>query len=163
MAWSEEARLASIEARKRNAQANDVAHQRGVGAVGQPSSMSQRVLETIRNSPEGASINVRGETPTKGYMVAHEGRTKFLSDDDIKGPHAQAMLDEYAKRNSDVLNRKGAHIGVWRDPDSGKTHLDVADNVRRRTHAVRAGKGRNQISVYDVKRRRTIDTGGSGD
>lgn len=168
MAWSDAARQASIEARQASAKANanggvdNGTHAAGVNNVGK-GLVADKVLDVIRNSPNGASITLNGETPTKGYMVAQHGRTQYVDTKSLTGGSAKGILNDYAARNKDVLSKPGAHIGVWNDPATGKTHLDVADNIPRQRDAVGRGKKQNQISIYDVKRQRTINTGGKGD
>lgn len=166
--WSDAARAASIAARQAAAKANGnggIANGQHAAAVNQVGKglVADRVLDVIRNSPQGASVTLNGETPTKGYMVAQHGRTQYVDTKALTGGAAKGILDDYAARNRDVLQRPGAHIGVWSDPKTGKTHLDVADNVSRARDAVGRGKRQNQISIYDVKRKRTINTGGKGD
>lgn len=160
--WSDEARAASIAARKGNAQANGVAHQAGVGQVGQKT-VSERVLDVIRSNPNGFSVTPKGDQPTKGYMVSVPGRSRILASNDLKGPAAQEIIEDYARRNSDILKQAGAHIGGWEDSKTSKVHLDVSHNISRASHAIRAGRERNQIKIWDVKRKREIDTGGTGD
>lgn len=166
--WSDEARAASILARQSSAKANanggidNGTHAAGVNNVGK-GLVADKVLDVIRGSPQGASVTLNGETPTKGYMVAQHGRTQFVDTKDLTGPAARGILNDYAARNRDVLMKAGAHIGIWNDPKSGKTHLDVADNISRARAAVGRGKKQNQISIWDVKRQRTINTGGKGD
>lgn len=162
MAWSDAARQASILARQARAQTKDIGtHQAGVNNVGR-NLVADKVLDVIRNSPHGASVTLSGETPTKGYMVAQHGRTQYVDTKDLTGGAAKGILNDYASRNKDMLQRPGAHIGVWNDPATGKTHLDVADNISRHREAVGRGKKQNQISIWDVRRKRTIDTGGTG-
>lgn len=157
--WSDVARAASIAARQAGAKG---AHQQGVANVGH-SLVADRVLDVIRNSPHGASITLKGETPTRGYMVSQAGRTQYVSTKDMSGPAAKGILEGYAAKNRGELSKPGAHIGLWNDPKTGKTHLDVSNNISRQRAAVGAGKRQNQISIWDVKRQRTIDTGGKGD
>lgn len=156
MAWSEQARLASIAARRA------AAHQNGVGEVGRDS-VDPRVLNVIRSNPNGASVSPRGDVPTRGYMVSVPGRTLKLSDRDLRGPGAQGIISDYARKNSDLLGQSGAHIGVWRDKVTGMTHLDVSRNISRQREAIRTGRSSNQIAIYDVRRKREIRTGGKGD
>lgn len=163
MAWSDEARQASIEARRANKQSNNVAHQNGVGKVGQPSGLSDRVLDVVRSNPNGFSVTPTGEQPSKGYMVSLPGHSKVLSDNELHGPGAKDILNSYASEHAEALRTPGAHIGGWRDSASGKTYLDISHNIPRQREAVKAGKARNQIAVWDVKRSREIRTGGTGE
>lgn len=160
--WSDEARAASIAARQSHAQSNGVAHQAGVGQVGQKT-VSERVLDVIRNNPNGFSVRPGGEQPTHGYMVSVPGRSRILASNDLRGPAARDIIEDYARKNSDVLKQAGAHIGGWEDSNTHKVHLDVSHNISRASKAIKAGRERNQIKIWDVKRKREIDTGGTGD
>lgn len=161
MAWSEAARQASIEARKANGQANGVAHQNGVGAVGHQS-VSDKAVDVARNAQGGFSVRPDGTTPTRGYMVAVAGRTQEISGEAMKS-NTKAILEGYAQKNADLLRAPNAHIGGWTDPATGRTHLDVANNIPRQRDAMKLGKAQNQIGIHDVKRNRFINTGGKGD
>lgn len=136
-------------------------HAAGVNGVGK-SSVSSKVLDVIRNNPNGFSVSPKGDVPTKGYMVAVPGRSHVLSDNELHGPAAHEIIESYARKNADALREPGAHIGGWRDSASGKTYLDVSHNIPRVREAVKAGKAANQIAIYDVKRGREIQTGGTG-
>lgn len=149
MAWSDQARQASIEARRARAGAHGVSHQVGVGRIG--------MMDVIRNNPHGFTVDTQGNVPTKGYMVSESGRSQVLSG--RVAPHA---VSAYAARNADALSQPGSYIGGWRDSKSGKTYLDVSHNIPRQRSAVKAGKERNQIAIWDVKRKREIRTGGTG-
>lgn len=161
MAWSDAAREASIAARKAGAQANGVAHQSGVGAVGHQN-VSDAAISVAQNAKGGFSVRPDGTVPTKGYMVAVAGRTQEVSGDAMKA-NTKAILEGYAQKNADLLRAPNAHIGGWTDPATGRTHLDVAHNIPRHRDAMREGKARNQIGIHDVKRNKFINTGGKGD
>lgn len=137
-------------------------HAAGINNVGK-ASVSDRVLDVIRKNPGGFSVTPKGDIPSKGYMVSMPGRSLILGDNELHGKAAQGIINDYARKNADVLKMPGAHIGGWRDNDTGKTHLDVSHNIPRVRDAVKAGKARNQIAIWDVKRSREIRTGGSGD
>lgn len=140
------------------------AHAGGVKHVGQPT-VSSQVLAAVKGvrPGSGVSISLAGTQPKSGYMVSsHPERTKIVNQRDLSGPAAEGILNDFARRNSDLLTKPGAHIGTWADPKSGKTYLDVSSNIPRARDAISEGKRANQISIYDVKRKRTIDTGGTG-
>lgn len=136
-------------------------HARGVDSVGKPS-VSARVLDVIRSNPNGFSVTPDGQVPNKGYMVAIQGRSAVLSGAALRGKAAGDIIDDYARKNSDVLKAPGAHIGGWQDKKTGKVYLDVSRNFGNMREAVKAGKKQNQIAIWDVKRRREIRTGGDG-
>jgi hypothetical protein len=141
------------------------AHSAGVQSVGQPVKVHPGVLAMARNNPGGFSVHpFTGKAPEGGFMVAHPGRTQFVDSKTLAGPQGRQLLNDFATRNSDLLTPGSAnHIGGWTDSETGKTHLDVAENIHGEEHAVPAGRARNQIAIWDVKNQREIRTGGMGD
>jgi hypothetical protein len=121
------------------------------------------VLKHIQNNPGGFSVSPKGKTPTAGYMVSLPGRTRIVTEDQLRSPEGHKILQDFAHQNSDVLKVKGAHIGGWTDKASGKTYLDVSHNIKDESKAVAAGRAHNQIAIWDVKRAREIATGGTGE
>lgn len=121
-------------------------------------------LRIIQKNPWGASVKPQtGKQPTDGFMVSVPGRTRFVDTSDMSGPKGEKIIREYGRTNADVLQSGNAHIGSWTDPETGKTHLDVSENIKDRTQAYRVGKQRHQIAIWDVARKRAINTHGSGD
>lgn len=138
------------------------AHQAGVAGAGRHV-VTKKAIETILKNPGGISVTPSGHVPTSGYMVAAQGRTKILNGHELMQHDAAHTIDEFARHNADLLKDPSAHIGVWKDEKSGKVYLDVAHNIQGRFSAIKEGKARNQIAIYDVKNKREIRTGGSGD
>lgn len=136
-------------------------HAAGTNNVGKQH-VSPKALDVIRKNPNAFSVTKNGDVPNKGYMVALQGRERVLSDQDLRGPAAHSILNDFARKNADVLNQPGAHIGGWRDQATGKVYLDVSHNITRQREAVKTGKANNQIAIWDVKRQREIRTGGTG-
>jgi hypothetical protein len=119
------------------------------------------VLNTIRKSPLGFSVMpTNGKSPTDGFMVALPGHSRIVPEKEMAGPRGLGIVAEYAKANAAALQQPGAHIGGW--TDKGRTYLDVSLNIKNKSAAVKAGKNQNQISIWDVKRKRAINTGGDG-
>lgn len=138
-------------------------HATGVAQIGQPVKISPTVLAKIKANPSGFSLRPNGQAPRSGYMVALPGHTQIVTESDLNGPNAHEVLRQYGMNHADVLSAKGAHIGGWTDKATGKTYLDVSHNFRNREAAIKAGKARNQIAIYDVKRNKDIRTGGTGE
>ena len=137
-------------------------HQSGVANVGKPM-ISQTALDTIRANPGGFSVRPDGTQPTSGFMVSMPGHTKIVSENELSGPNGHQIINDYAREHAGALRDPSAHVGGWTDKDTGKTHLDVSQNIPNRGLAVAAGRSRNQISIWDVKRGEEIKTGGTGD
>ena len=72
-------------------------------------------------------------------------------------------LDEFKKKNADVLSKDDHAVGTWKDPDTGKAVLDVARTYADRDEAIAAGKAANQKSIYHLGGEGEIQTGGTGE
>lgn len=121
------------------------------------------VLNMIRKNPGGFSIKpMNGRAPKSGFMVAAPGHTRIVRESDLSGPQGSRILTQFANEHAGALQQPGAHIGGWTDSKTGKTYLDISHNIPSKRQAVRAGKGRNQIAIWDVKHGREIKTGGDG-
>jgi len=72
-------------------------------------------------------------------------------------------LDEFKKKNADVLSKEGHAVGTWKDPDTGKAVLDVTKLYTDRDEAIAAGKAANQKSIYHLGGEGEIQTGGTGE
>lgn len=146
-----------------NPRGGKAAHMRGVLKATKPITIKPEVLAHIQANPGGFSITPRGKTPENGYMVSAPGRTRIVSESDLAGPEGHKILSDYAQKNADALRQPGAHLGGWTDKASGKTYLDISHKISSRNRAISAGKQRNQIAIWDVKRSREINTGGTGE
>jgi len=72
-------------------------------------------------------------------------------------------LEEFKKKNADVLAKEDHAVGTWKDPDTGKSVLDVAKTYADRDEAIAAGKAANQKSIYDLAKGKEIKTEGTGE
>jgi SPP1 gp7 family putative phage head morphogenesis protein len=71
-------------------------------------------------------------------------------------------LKQFMKKNSSMLEKDGHGLGVWYDPESKRTFLDVIIVTESRNAAKKLGREHDQISIFDFKRGKTIATGGTG-
>lgn len=138
-------------------------HSGKIDQLGEPKLVHPKVLSHIQKNPGGFSIDPEGRKPRSGFMVSLPGHTLKVNESDLAGPTGSAILERYAQLHSDVLSQRGAHLGGWTDKETGTTHLDISHNIRDRKEAIRAGRARNQIAIWDVKRGKEIRTGGRGD
>ena len=134
------------------------AHQSGVNEVAPTKvAVHPNVADIIKRNPNGFSVDPRtGRQPTSGYMVAVPGRTQLLNAGELSEHH----VDRFAQTHADVFQNPNMHIGGWEH--EGKVYLDPSENIPGRAAAIAAGRERNQIAIWDVKRQRAIPTGGSG-
>lgn len=93
----------------------------------------------------GFSVNLKGESPKAGYMVALEGHERIVPlDRNLK--HA---ISEYFLDNLEALEDfTGAHMGAW--VNDGKVYLDISQNVMDYRKAAILGLKRKQIAIWDV-------------
>lgn len=143
---------------------NQKDHGRRRGGATLKPDVASSILERVKANG-GLSVNMLdGSEPTKGFMVAKGGdigdivpADKFF--DPVEGPKA---LSSFMKQNRDTLT-KGSYLGLWHNTADGNVYLDVSDNIIDRATATRAGRDRNQISIWDVANFKEIDTGGTGE
>jgi hypothetical protein len=139
-------------------------HSSGINKIPGVIQVHPNTLRVITNNPNGASVKPQtGTVPTGGYMVSLPGRTSFQNASDLSGPKGGKIVSDYARANADKLAATDMHIGSWHDQDTGKVHLDVSQNIGDRATAMRMGRQQNQKMIYDVARKKLIDTGGTGD
>ena len=73
------------------------------------------------------------------------------------------VLNKFKADNADILSKGGHTVGTWRDPETGKTVLDVSQLHDSREAAIAAGKAANQKSIYHLGGNGEIQTGGTGE
>jgi hypothetical protein len=71
-------------------------------------------------------------------------------------------LEEFKKKNADVLSKDDHAVGTWKDPDTGKAVLDVTKLYSGKDEAIAAGKAANQKAIYHLGGDGEIQTGGTG-
>jgi phage head maturation protease len=103
-----------------------------------------------------------GKAPKDGYMVALTGHTvqfdKSLLDDPDKA--ADAIVD-YIHFNRDLFStNRELYVGGW--IEGGKLWLEPSERIEGREDAIKAGKERDQIAIFDVAAGDVIETGGKG-
>lgn len=139
------------------------AHNSGIAKLPGVLPVHPNVLRVIQKNPWGASVKPQtGVVPKTGYMVSLPGRTFSTTAAELSGPKGEKIIRDYARTNADVLVNSNAHIGSWAD-ETGKVHLDVSQNIKSHTTAVRLGRQQNQKSIWNNDRKKLIDTGGTGD
>jgi len=102
---------------------------------------------------------------TKGYMVGGERDTKGAQIPSTIVPSSEFGEQHVAEAANKIRgatgNRARTHLGAWED--SGKVYLDAASVTKRPGEAIRKGRARNEISIWDNKRMKEIKTGGTGE
>lgn len=138
----------------------NAAHQVGVAKIPVAPQVSPAALAVIRAGHEGFSVTPSGQQPTSGHMVAMPGRTAKIDAADLAGPRGHDIVSQHVMTHSDVYSNPNVHLGGWMH--EGKMLLEPSENIRSRSAAIKAGRERNQIAIWDVKRQREIPTGGTG-
>ena len=72
-------------------------------------------------------------------------------------------LEEFKKKNADVLSKEDHAVGTWKNPDTGKAVLDVTKLYDGKDEAIAAGKAANQKAIYHLGGEGEIKTGGTGE
>jgi hypothetical protein len=116
-----------------------------------------QLAEHEKNGGSTFSADGKDLNGTDKYSVgAYPDRTEHV--DNL----TTEKLEEFKKKNSDVLSKEDHAVGTWKDPDTGKTVLDVAKTYADRDEAIAAGKAANQKSIYHLGGEGEIQTGGTG-
>lgn len=116
---------------------------------------------------DGGSVDVKGQHPTTGIMVSYAPRPgmNVVLDANIGPAERKAAITDFVKANRErIKQHPDNHVGIWVDPETGKTHLDVSRRYpkEQRAKAIRAGRSNNQIAVFDLDHGEEIPTGGTG-
>lgn len=112
--------------------------------------------------PVGFSLDPRtGRSPTGGFMVSLPGHTHQYPDTVMKDKHQLATaIDHTLMSEREIFKQPDVYLGGW--VSDGKLWLDPSQNIADHDQAVKLGKGRNQVAIWDVQGGQEIDTGGTG-
>ena len=96
----------------------------------------------------GASVDLDGNAPTRGYMVATHGTPAKR----LANPHAEVLFPAIRAFLTEAIPelRNGRYVGYWRDAETGDVYLDVAENVLDRKEALYLAARRHEIAIWDV-------------
>lgn len=82
----------------------------------------------------------------------------------IKGNQvSEKQIERFIIANHALLTDPRCTVGTWYDSDNGITYLDVSAVFANQHVAVTLAKEYNQISIWDLKNSKDIETGGTGD
>ena len=114
-------------------------------------SINQLYIDTIQNG--GNTIQNNLTTPKKGYMVAcshiqpvlipRKGLTKYKF---------KKILKKLIKNNNNKLC-----AGFWLNPDDNMWYLEESEKITNKKEALRIGKDRNQIAIFNLSNFETIN------
>ncbi len=102
---------------------------------------------------DGATVSaVTFSSPTWGFAVAtgrHEETLELALDPHQTSIELLAIVENYVRRHRAILATPGHYVGTWLH--DGKIYLDVSQVIYDRDDAVRAGKDRDQIAIFDLR------------
>lgn len=121
--------------------------------------------DMLRHTPSRGGMSWQphtGRAPRRGYMVAMTGHTKQLPESILEDPdEAAAAVVDYLDANEEVFRGSpNVYLGGW--IEDGKFWLEPSENIADREEAMRVGRERDQIAIYDVATGEFPDTGGAG-
>jgi hypothetical protein len=142
--------------RRRSAARVDLAAQWHHGWV-PANAEAMRIKAGLIGKNGGFSLNKNGNAPKSGYMVsfdAKHGGVETTISGEVTAEHIAAHQTAVAP----MLKSPRNYHGAWKDPESGKTFLDVSRNHRDIESAALHAKEQNQLAIYDVKNGKSITT-----
>lgn len=92
--------------------------------------------------------------PEGGFAYSPNKATEFVVK---KSEFTPKHVSDFIAKNSAELQKEGNYIGGWED--DGNIYLDVSRLEKPSPDVIRKAQGANQLAVYDVKNRKTIDVG----
>lgn len=101
------------------------------------------IKTTILNG--GATINLLGDSPKKGFMVATEGNEKQIKVSQFN----HKTLKKYLAKNKEELKGKNKFIGTW--INEGIVYVDISERIVNKDRAIELGKDRKQLAIFNIK------------
>ena len=69
----------------------------------------------------------------------------------LDGPVSPEQLRDFIGKNADLLEDPTNSIGTWHNQEDGKTYLDISVTVPSLDDALRLGREKGQIAIFDLK------------
>lgn len=120
----------------------------------------------------GISITFTGEKPKSGYMVAVENTEVVVDDATMRSDAGRQIVRDHIRKHAAMI-REGRgtqgrsvsftdqpkhYFGAWFNEKTSenpggdnKWYLDISENVGSLTDAVRVGRDRSQLAIWDVR------------
>ena len=135
-----------------------------VGGSSPSGPMKGVVAGTFKN--EGATVHAKtGYQPKDGWMIGGNAPSKWLNvSDDTPAARREfaKALNEYLRKNAELLNNKDNYLGTWWDKEHGQISLDVSTREMDTEKAKAIGRARNERKIFNLKTFEEIDVGGTG-
>lgn len=107
------------------------------------------VYEIIKNG--GATLNADGVAVnfSKGYQVSRRDCYRIATE----------KANEIAAAVNELLNSisAGEFVGLW--SDGGFVFIDISENIKSKKKALKIGRARRQLSIYEWKTGACLDCG----
>ena len=127
-----------------------------------PAKIQKRVSEQVdyHNKNEGSTFDQKGKIVEEGYSVSrYPERTKLIKGKKI----TEKDINDFIEANKDILSKNpNAVVGTWYNKKDNTTYLDVSEVQKNKEKAIEVAKKYNQISIFDLKTFKEIETGGTG-
>jgi len=121
----------------------------------------QAIMEATERG--GYSVNLpTGSLPSEGLMMGKysniDPRNVVLEGDQ---PISESVIQSFVQKNLPALQRQENYLGTWRDPETGKTYMDVSrrfspTEVRQ---ATKFGERTGQLAGYNVGKGESFPVG----
>ncbi len=113
-------------------------------------------LDVAYDGGSTRSIVAGVQPPTTGYAVSLAGyeRTYPLTPGYTRTSHVQRLAHAYTDAHRAVLAQPGHYLRAWLD--GNVLYLDVSQVVPERAVALRLGRERGQLAVFDLARREDV-------
>jgi hypothetical protein len=142
----------------------------GIGDVIAGESAGSVVQQMLADG--GISITFTGKKPETGYMVAVEGTEVVVDDATMRSEAGRQIVRDHIRKHAAMIREgKGTkgkvvsftdqpknYFGAWhnkvtpQNPNGdNKWYLDISENIGSLTDAVRVGRERSQIAIWDVR------------
>lgn len=116
---------------------------------------TSRLIENIKNSPEGFTLNLDGTPVTSGFAVSpYKNKEVILDNVDNK-----SVIDFYEK-NKDLLfsSENENKLGGWLNKKNNKYYLDIANVLNDKNKAIITAIKNDQIAIFDLKTKKELNT-----
>jgi DNA-binding transcriptional MerR regulator len=123
----------------------------------------REVIQQVKDN-EGLTIDMKdGDMPKTGFTVAKGKKfAQIVKAEDFYGDKGEEILTSYLKQYRSELNKENNYLGLWHNKKNEQVYLDVSENIQDEAEAIRRGRERDQISIWDVVNLKEIPTGGTG-
>ena len=99
----------------------------------------------------GASINLKGEIPTTGFMVSIPNHEQIVNSD---LSNLMVELEHYIFKHERLLQNPLYYLGLWQD--KAGIYIDISQRFEHKQFATSTGKKWKQIAIYDVLHEESI-------